>query len=62
MTDPTIWRTPAAGCPACRAWRQHTDEERALHHPLSRHGFDRAQWTHPALEEEAQTKKASHKT
>jgi hypothetical protein len=52
----TIARTPATGCPACRAWRQHTDEERALYHPHSRHGYDRKQWSHPELEAEARAR------
>jgi hypothetical protein len=56
--DPTIWRTPAEKCPACREWRQHTDEERAQHHPLSRHGYSCRQWSLPALEEAARAKGA----
>ena len=58
MKDPTIWNTPAAGCPACREWRRHNDEEREKHHPHSRHGYDRKQWSLPALEEEARKREA----
>lgn len=52
MNDPTLWRTPAAGCSACQTQQIHTQSDLTLHHPYSGHGYDRNRWSHPALDPE----------
>jgi hypothetical protein len=48
--DPTVWRTPAEGCPACRAGRRHAEGDRTEHHRFSGHGYNGREWSHPALD------------
>ena len=52
----TIFRTVVTNCPACQAKGLHSTVEIAMHHPYSGHGYDRRQWSHRALEEEARAR------
>lgn len=55
--DPTVMRTPALGCAACREFRLHTLYETREFHPLSGHGYNPQQgWTHSDLALEATRK------
>jgi hypothetical protein len=50
MTDLTVFRTPAPGCPACEYRTRHTDEEWKVFHPDAGHGYRKGTgWSKPGL-------------